>query len=211
MVASVHAAYLRQRHVAFIDEGYEVLREVVYQAERPLARFSPIKVAGIVFDARAVSHLLYHLQVVLHTLLQSLGFYGLAYLLKPCHLFHQVVLDLGYRGDGPVTVGHEVVSRIHVHIVESLDAGAGHGIDQADCVDLVAEEFYAHRLVRPSQEYVHGVAAYAEGSALEVRLGTGVEALHQLVKESSHADGISPVQVYGLAAPVVWVAYAVET
>ena len=210
MVATVHAADLRQGHVALVDEGNEVLREVVYQAEWPLARFSPIKVARIVLDARAVSHLLDHLQVVLHTLLQSLGFYGLAYLLEPCHLFHQVVLNLGYCCDGPFPVGYEVVRRVDVHAVEGFDTGPGHRVDQADCVDLVAEEFYAHCLVRPSQEHIHGVAAYAEGAALEVSLGAGIKAFDQLIKESCHADSISPVQMYGLAAPIVRIAYAVE-
>ncbi len=177
MVASVHSADLGEGYMALINEGDEILREVVYQAERPLAGLAAVKVAGVVLYARAVSHLLYHFKVVLYTLLQSLGFDGLAYILEISHLLDKVVLDFGYRSDGTFAVGHEVIRGINVNTIQSFNAGSSNGIYQADGIYLISEEFYPHSLVGTSQENIHRVTPYSEGPALEVGLGTGVQAL----------------------------------
>ena len=59
--------------MALVDDGEEVLGEVVEQAEGARARLAAVKVAAVVLDARAVPHLLYHLHVVGDALVQALG------------------------------------------------------------------------------------------------------------------------------------------
>ena len=60
VVTAVHRMYLRKGHVALVDEGYEVLGEVVDEAEGALALLAAVEVAGVVLDSGAVAHLLDH-------------------------------------------------------------------------------------------------------------------------------------------------------
>ena len=44
MVASVHASDLGECDMAFVDEGHEVFREIIQQAERSLPGFTTVEV-----------------------------------------------------------------------------------------------------------------------------------------------------------------------
>ncbi len=211
VVAAVHRVYLRQGHVALVDEGYEVLGEVVDQAERALTLLASVEVAGVVLDAGAVAHLLDHLEVVFHPLLEALGLEFAAAFLEELHLPDEVVLNMGDRGDAALLGGHEVVRGIYAYLVDVLDAGAGHRIDDAQGVDLVAEELDAHGIVGAAEEHVDGVPAHAEGAALELDFGAVVERVDELVEQAGEAAALSPAHHDRLLMEVVGVAYAVET
>ncbi len=72
-VAVVHAAHLRHRHVALVDDDQGVGRQVLDQHRRGLARPPPREVARVVLDAVAVAQLAQHLHVEQRALLQALG------------------------------------------------------------------------------------------------------------------------------------------
>ena len=78
MVASVHSPHLRQGHVALVYESNEVLGEIIQQAERPFTLLAAVEITGVILDSGAIPHLLDHLQIVLHPLLETLGFQALA-------------------------------------------------------------------------------------------------------------------------------------
>ncbi len=59
--------------MALVDDRDEVVREVVEQGERCLARRSAVDVAGVVLDAVAEPELLHHLEVVLGAHPEPLG------------------------------------------------------------------------------------------------------------------------------------------
>ena len=168
MVAAVHRVDLRERHVALVYERDEVVREIVYQAERPLAGLAPVEISGIVLDAGAVAHLLDHLQVILHPLFQALGLEVLAYAFEIVELYLEVVLDMAHGRDAALLGGDEVVGRIDGDLVYLLYAGSGHGVDDGDAVHLVAEEFYADGIVSSAEIDVHRVPPHPEGTALEL-------------------------------------------
>ena len=71
-IAFVHAADLRNRHVALVDEQQRVVRQVVEQARRRLAGAAPRQIARVVLDAVAVADLEDHLQVEARALLEPL-------------------------------------------------------------------------------------------------------------------------------------------
>ena len=71
VVSAVHCADLGEGDVGLVYEHQEILGEVVYEGEGTLAGLSPVKVTGIVLNARAVAHLLYHLYVVFYPLFQA--------------------------------------------------------------------------------------------------------------------------------------------
>ena len=51
LVATVHGAYLRHSDMALINDGEEVIGEIIQQAERPHAGPAAVKVAAVVLDA----------------------------------------------------------------------------------------------------------------------------------------------------------------
>ncbi len=71
-VAAVHRLQLRHGLVRLVDDDEEVLREVVDERRRRLARLATREVARVVLDAVAEAHLLHHLEVVQRALLEPL-------------------------------------------------------------------------------------------------------------------------------------------
>ena len=64
--------------MAFVDDDEGVLRQVVEQRRRRLARRAPGQVPGVVLDAVAVSDLLDHLEIEHRPLVQAVGLEDLA-------------------------------------------------------------------------------------------------------------------------------------
>ena len=110
--------------MTFVDEGYEIILEIVDEAERPLSLFPPVQISGIILYSGAITHLLDHLQVVFHPLFQPLGFEMLADFFEICELFHQVVLNHAYGPDGLLLGGDEIAGRVDWHLAQLLDGGS---------------------------------------------------------------------------------------
>ena len=150
--------------MALVDDGEEVVREVVDQALGRLARGAPGERTRIVLDAVAVAELLHHLDVVLGPLAQALRLEILLRGVEVLQPLRQLVLDAHVRGLHLVLRHHELLG--------GRDDGRGHGDahvevrhgERADGFDLVPEEVHADALRRVGGEDVHGVAAHAEGA-----------------------------------------------
>ena len=97
LVAIVHRAQLRHRHMRLIDHDEEIFREVVQERKWRLAGLPVRHVAGIILDAGAVSDLLHHFQIIIRPLLQTLRLQEL--ILIP-ELFEPPVKLLLDRRDG---------------------------------------------------------------------------------------------------------------
>ena len=130
MVASVHCPDLWNSDVALVDEGHEIVREIVNEAERPLAFLSPVQISGIILDSGAVAHLLDHFQVVFHPLLQPFGLHRTAQVLEMLNLPDQVVLNHAHGPDGLLLCRHEIARRINRHFAEPFDSGSRDRLDK---------------------------------------------------------------------------------
>ena len=71
-VAFVHAADLRHRYMALVDDAEHVLRKVIDQGKRRLARFSTVQMTRVVLDTVTKTHGLEHLEIIVGALLQTL-------------------------------------------------------------------------------------------------------------------------------------------
>ena len=89
-VAVVHCTYLRQSHVAFVNEKHEILGKKVEKRIRRLPGLSAVKITGIVLYAAAIAHLSYHLDVIAHPFLKSLSFEKLISSLEIVYAFYHI-------------------------------------------------------------------------------------------------------------------------
>ena len=167
-VALVHAADLRHRDVALVDDAEHVLGEVVDERVGRLARGAAVEVARVVLDAVAVAHVLEHLEVVGRALREALGLEQLVGRLELGHAGLELLRDglerVGHLGP----LGHVVGGGPDGDGVELAHELARHGVDLGDELDLVAEEGDAQGVLGVGREDVDGVAAHAEGAAREV-------------------------------------------
>ena len=122
--------------------------------------------ARVVLDTGAEAHGLQHLQVVVHTHLQTLSLKKLPLLLELHEALAQLVLNraeglvhlrtrrdvVGRRPDGQRLVGVQ-------HLARDL-------VDLVDGFDLVPPELDAHRMVGVGREHIQRVTPHAEGAAL---------------------------------------------
>jgi len=97
-VALVHAADLRHGDVRLVDDHQRVLRQVVDQRRRRLARLAPRKMPRVVLDALAEAQLGHHFEIETGALLQPLRLDQLAVGVIPLQAIAQLNLDLL---DGP--------------------------------------------------------------------------------------------------------------
>ena len=210
MVPAKHGPDLGEGDVAFVDEAEEIVREIVDEGEGTLAWLAAVEVSGIILHSGAIAHLLYHLHVVFHPLFQAFRFKVLAFRFEIGKLLYQVLLDLGHGLCAFLLGGDKVLGRVEVYLVQTLEDGAGYGVDEGDSVNLVPKEFYSYRVVRSAQENVHRVPAYPEAAALEIRLRAIVEGIYKLVQEAGHAHGLALLDGDRLVVEIVRIAYAVE-
>ena len=117
LVALVHAADLRQRHVRLVDEAEEVVGEVVEQAVGRGAGLLAEQDARVVLDAVAEAHLAQHLHVVQGALAQAVRLEHLAVVLEPGAALLQLALDLDEGALDGRAVGDEVRGRVDGHVL----------------------------------------------------------------------------------------------
>ena len=177
----MHAANLRHRDVALVDDAQKVFREVIDERIRGLARSAPVKMARVILDSRAEAHRLDHFQIVVRAHLQALRFEELAFLLELLQSLAQLVLDGADRPIKLRTCGNVVGSRPNgkgLVLVEHLTRDV---VDLGDRLHLIAPEFHANGIVSIRREHVERVAANTEGAALELVIVAVVLDVDQLM------------------------------
>ena len=138
-VAAIHAAELRHRDVALVDDQERVVGDVLEQGRRRLARAAAGQVARVVLDAGAGAGGDHHLEIGHGALLDALGLEQAAGGVKLGEPLLQLELDLlrrlGERGLGD----HVVAVGVELDLVQRVGALAGQRIELHDALDLVAE------------------------------------------------------------------------
>ena len=73
-VARVHTAYLRNRHMRFIDDNQIIILKIIHQRKRRNARFQAVQMSGIILDSRTEPCLPQHLDIEIGTFRNPLRF-----------------------------------------------------------------------------------------------------------------------------------------
>ncbi len=166
-VALVHAADLGDRLVGLVDEGDEVVGEVVDQRVRRVARGATVEDPRVVLDPRAEAELAHHLHVVLGPLHQPVGLELLALRLEQLHLLGQLEADLVHRALHRLFLDRVVARRPDRDVVDHVEDLAGQRVEVLDALDLVAEELDPVRRLGVGGVDLEDLAAGAEGAAAE--------------------------------------------
>ena len=196
--------------MALVDDGKEIVGEIVEQAEGAGTRFAAVEVARVVLDARAVAYLANHLHVVGHPLVKPLGLELLPDRFEKLHLFAQVYL---YLADGFVDAlfgRHEQVGREYLVGIEGACAAARSGVDGAYRLNLLAPELDAHDGVVVGQVDVDRVALHPEVAPVELHLVARVERIDQMPQQPVAPDVVAHLHLDHVAVEVLGVADAVE-
>ncbi len=158
VVAFILAVELGHRLMRFVEHHQKIVGEEVDQRAGWLAGRSTLDRRAVVLDAVAIANFLHHLEVVLRAHSQSLRLEQLALFLEG----GETLLEFGFdAGDG---LGHafrvgDVVGRgEHHQLVEVGHLLTRERIDDADGLDLVAEQLDADRRLVVGGMDLDGVA-----------------------------------------------------
>ncbi len=193
-VSVEHGSDLRDRHVRFVDDQQEILREIVDQRVRFLPGFSAIKMARVILDSRAIPHLLDHLHVILRPRQQPLRLQQLSLSAKLHHALIEFLLDR-LNGRLHAVLGHDVVDgRVDEDERFIFNELARERVDDLDGDDLVAEELDVIGELLVAGMQLDDIAAHAEGAALEVDVVVRVLEIDELVEHGVAVDLLAAAQ-----------------
>ncbi len=182
-VAVIHALKLRNGLVAFVEEQQRVVRQIIQQRGRSLARQASRKMARIIFDAVAVADLADHLQIE-HWCAATGAALRCACLLfraRPstsCSSFSMLRSALCAR------LGRHHVVRLGIDRQAQIGLLhlAGERIDLLQRFDLIAPQADAIGGVVVGGEDLDHVAAHAKRAALEIAFVALVKDVDQALR-----------------------------
>ena len=208
-VATEHGTYLRHRHMALVHHQQEIVGEIVNQAEGAAAGGTSVEVTTIVLDARAVTQLLNHLHVIVHTLLQPLGLQVLVDAVQVVTPLIHIPLNLQQSLAHVILRGEEIRGGIDHHLVEALESLATDGVKALKTFYLVVPEGDTVAEIGKGGVHVHRVALHAEAPVEELNLipyiltlkesHQQVVALHTVAHPQRHR---APFELVGVADAV---------
>ncbi|MEL7302669.1 MAG: hypothetical protein AAGJ53_03135, partial [Pseudomonadota bacterium] len=195
VVASEHAADLRNRDVALVGEHQRVVGQVFEQRWRRIARAATGQIARVILNAVARARRLHHLEIEHRALLKSLRlkqFAGVVKLLKP---LLQLGLDLVHRLHERRLRRDVVRVRVDLDEFQVLALLTRQRIEFGDCFDLVAEQRNAPRAILVvSREDLDSVAANAKRAADKVRVAPPVLQRNEVGEKLALADLFAGLQ-----------------
>ena len=72
IISIMHSTNLRHSHVRFINKKNKIIRQIIHQSRRPLARRLSAQITRIILNPRAISSLQHNLNIIFRTRLYPL-------------------------------------------------------------------------------------------------------------------------------------------
>ncbi len=169
VVALVHRADLRDRHMAFVGEDQRVVGQIFEQRRRRLARLAAGQIARIILDAGAGAGRLQHFQIEQGALFEPLRLQQAPLRVEPIEPALQLLLDRLGRLQQRRARRHVMAVGVDFDEFEVLRLLPRQRIEFGDRLDFVAEEADAPgAILVVGGEQFDGVAAHAEQAARKV-------------------------------------------
>ena len=177
-----------------VDNGEEVLREIVDERCWGRARRAAIDVARVVLNAGAEADLLNHLEVVLRAHAQTLCLQQLAAVFEVCQTLGEFGLDVRDGTFHALRASDVVRSWEDAQLRDLVDDIACDWVEIIQRINLVAEELHAHGLFFVGRDDIDHVAFYSEGTAGKGDIIAGVLNIHQKAQELVTVDFLTLLQ-----------------
>ncbi len=163
-----------------VDEEQEIVRKIVQERGRLLARLAAGQMHRVVLNARAVTGLLKHLEVIHRTLAESRCLEQLTLGLQLLETLFQLLFNITNRRAQLVLRRHEVLRRVDVDFEPLHQELPGQRIDLDDSLDFIAEELDAQRDVLVGGKDLERVAPDPKASSHERHIVTVVLNVDQM-------------------------------
>ena len=150
--------------MAFVNDKEEVVGEIVDEAERSVALSASVKIAGVVLDATAVTQLLYHLEVVVDSLLEAFGFKGFVNGVEVVSTFKHVCLYLTKGICHVFFRGEKVAGGIYDCLGVGVEFLSADGLKTLDAFYFVIPETDAVAEIGKRGEDVNSIPLHAEAT-----------------------------------------------
>ena len=178
-IAGEHPPDLRDSGVRLIDHKQKIFREKVDQRTWARTGRAGIKVARIILDAGAKTHLKHHLEVVLSAHPNALGFQQFPFFLQLSDAMakfvsngHEGTLDIFHRSD-------ELLAGKNNYARQRFKSAASERIKLGDAINLVTEKLNANAFFCFRRTNLNCVPSHAKLASLELNVITLVLNLNQ--------------------------------
>ena len=205
-----HGADLGDGDVGFVDDGEEVVGEIVEEGGGGAAGGSAVEVAGVVFDAGAETDLFDHFEIVFGAHAKSLGFEEFSPVFEVFEAVGEFGFDVAGGAVHALRGGHIVGGREDADSVGLTDDVAGEGVDVVEGVDFVAEEFGPDGGFFVGGDDVDSVAFHPESAAGEPNVIAFVLDIDEEPEEMITVNFVTNVQENGAVQVGLGVAEPVD-
>ncbi len=209
-VAAIHGVDLWDGHVTLVYNEQKVLWEIVEQAIRAFVLFAAIKITGVVLDAGAVAELLDHLDVVCHTLFETVSLHLLVVATEFGSLANKVVLDMAERIVHLILGRDKKVCGEDCDLINFREGVGGDGIDGLDALNLIAEENEAIGKILVCHIDIYRVALDAEITTVEGHFVARILRILELAHKGGGRDLLPYLDSDNPAIEILRVAQTVE-
>ena len=152
--------------------------------------------AGVVFDAVAIAHLLEHLQVVGGALLQPLGLQQAPFPVEQVKAVMQLTANFGNRPLQTLLRGHKVLGGVDVDRVEALQDLAGGGFDIANRFDLIAKQFNPHQAILIGRSDFKHIATHPETAPRDFQIVAGILVINKFPQGAPQVQGFTHLELH---------------
>ena len=193
--------------MALVNNGQEIFREIVEQAERPHAGRSAIKISRIILDARAMTKLLYHLQIVVDTLCETVGFQQLTLVAEGLTLGAEVYGNLVNSRCRALFACHKNIGRVDVEPFQLGQHSACLRVDGLNLLYLIAPEQYSQLNLLKGKHNIDGVALYSETTRFQLYVRARIKRIDQLAQELIAAQSLAFLDINNALGKILRVAH----
>ena len=113
-VTTIHRTKLRNTHMTLINHQKKIIREKVKQRVRPLTGQPAVKIPRIILNPGTVPQLLNHLNVIFHTLLDTLSPHTITHLREKINPLTQILTNTPDSNLLLLLRRHKQIRRIHL-------------------------------------------------------------------------------------------------
>jgi len=190
-VTVVHPPNLGDGHMGLVNDEQVITGEVINQRPGWGPGGALVQLAGVVFDAGAVTNFAEHFKVITTALFQALRFEQLALALELCQAFFQFLFDVDNGGFQAIFLGDVMLGGVNGDFGWLGQDFTRQGVDCHHAFNFIAKEGDpVGLLLFISGEDFKRIAAHAKRAGVEVKVIALILALNQLAEEGIAAvDG----------------------